>query len=1366
MMPRPRFLGALALAGALLALAVGAWLAPVAWAQWPAPSTARSAAPAQAPGVRFVDDDPGCGGRLPCYGTIQEAVNAAANGEIVRVAPGRYAETVLLEGKGLAFEGPGIGDPNQPHRVDQHALWIGQAGQVRGQALTVDARSQDIRGVRIQGFRIVSATVGVLLLGRQADGSLPVPPGRPGSTVPTAIVDATVQDNLFADVQGMAGALRGAVVALGSQGLKVKGNYLRDGSSGVAAWAGRQVEITDNTLQGVAGPGVLVMAHGDGITIAGNLVAGASGRGIEVRDLARTSPVGSARNLSIRGNQVTDTAGEGLAVLVEAGGMVAAVTLADNRVTDAGIAAPPDVATFLGGIALRVQNGRLEDVQLSGDVIRRTRRPARTAGAGLYLERIGGQVNVAQLLASDGQGPGLLLVDVPQSRVATSVVTRNQVGIQIAETPAGPGGAPGQPASAAPTVLGGAPELANRLGDNVTAALVLENRGNGQTPTSNVQATYNDWGVPFAPDIEAMVRHQPDDASLGRATYLPALGVPVATRLAAEPPRLVADGLSTSLVTATLHDLAGLPVTDGALVSFATNLGSLANAGGFVEAEETAVSRLGQWTPYANQIYGPFSGSGYVRTRDPGARLVWAFEGPAVGLAFGQGVSGAGVFRAQVDGRDLGLFNTTGPDRTWAWRLVGRGLGTGRHTVTLTLQSGELNVDALMAGQTTERGQASVPLRAPQEVGLASLSATAVGAAGAHGATLAVPFTAGPPATLRLSTKAAVLPVGGVTTTVTAEVWDERGRPAAEDTPVRFTVNQGSVTPPVAPTRNGRATAVFASGIDVGTAVLRAESGTAADVVEITVLPGPPAEVEVAASRASLAANSAAAAEVTVRIRDAWGHGVSDGTAVAITTSLGNLDASTLTTSAGEARTRLRAGALAGTAFLRAVSAEATGTTSVTLVAPDLRVIKWVEPRSVVLPGEAVTYTLSVANVSTGTVYDAVITDILPAGLLTGTVTAQGLPAVTPLKGPSYRWHVPRLRPGERGAITLTARVDPTFPWPSRSEVRNEVQLWSSSAAERWPADNVSSASLVVVPFASYTVTLTVPERLMVGGTNGPVLARVVDRAGRSAPDGTMVYFSTDLGSITPTEAPTEGGVARVMFETGTRAGIAAVRAETKEERGATGFVRIVPSPPHRLDLVSDRTWLRVGGDTTVLTATLSDSFANPVTREPVLFSTPMGAFETPSGDRTTYQGYTDATGVVTTTLLSGARTGTALVTAQHGMLRSRLSIPFRPGLPELVAIRLSRDQITVGERVDVTGSVTDAYGNPVSNVPVTFVSQVGQLEEETGTTDAAGEARTRLFGDAPGFGMVSVTGAGTTAFTVLTVLQDRLLLPLVMRPR
>ena len=44
----------------------------------------------------YVEPAASCGGNIPCYATIQEAINAAGSGAKIRIAEGAYAESLYL----------------------------------------------------------------------------------------------------------------------------------------------------------------------------------------------------------------------------------------------------------------------------------------------------------------------------------------------------------------------------------------------------------------------------------------------------------------------------------------------------------------------------------------------------------------------------------------------------------------------------------------------------------------------------------------------------------------------------------------------------------------------------------------------------------------------------------------------------------------------------------------------------------------------------------------------------------------------------------------------------------------------------------------------------------------------------------------------------------------------------------------------------------------------------------------------------------------------------------------------------------------------------------------------------------------------
>ena len=509
-----------------------------------------------------------------------------------------------------------------------------------------------------------------------------------------------------------------------------------------------------------------------------------------------------------------------------------------------------------------------------------------------------------------------------------------------------------------------------------------------------------------------------------------------------------------------------------------------------------------------------------------------------------------------------------------------------------------------------------------------------------------------------------------------------------------------------------------------------------------------------------MAANSRDSARITIRLLDSLGNPVLDGTPVRLTTSLGALEDFAGVTASGSVTAVLRAGAVAGIADV-ATSSPVGGAPEVReeveLFPLDLWVTKRVEPAGVVVPGEVVTFTVAYGNRGPGTIYGVVIDELMPDGIVSPSLAVNG-PTIGVRPGPAYVFDIERIRPGRTGEIQVRGRIDQGRVW-KRTTLMNTVRISAPSAAEKTSEDNMSSATLTVEPSAVYTVTLSAPTDLAVGGATGELRIRVFDRFGNDAADGTPVSLATDLGVIEPTLITTRDGRASATFSSGTESGVATVSALSLEDRGDSARILIRPGPAHEMTLSSSHERLPVDGSRAELVAAISDQYGNPVSDTLVIFSTDLGSVAPGAAS-------TSELGIVTSTLVSGVRSGTAAVESRVGTLAKGLRIPFDPGPPAQLELLPIRRALQLGRGSEVVARMADRFDNPIAGVDVSFAFTLGVIVPSGATTGADGTAKTNARPTSGGAGRILALSESLDAALEVVVGQPTIYMPYSLKPR
>ena len=279
----------------------------------------------------------------------------------------------------------------------------------------------------------------------------------------------------------------------------------------------------------------------------------------------------------------------------------------------------------------------------------------------------------------------------------------------------------------------------------------------------------------------------------------------------------------------------------------------------------------------------------------------------------------------------------------------------------------------------------------------------------------------------------------------------------------------------------------------------------------------------------------------------------------------------------------------------------------------------------------------------------------------------------------------------------------------------------------------------LLAPTASIITILSSRDVLPINGT-AQIIATVIEQSGTPTHNGTLVTFTTTLGTLEPQEAVTSNGQATVTLRAGTQSGTAEVSAFSGSARSESPvMVTIGGAAAASISLTASPGTVPAGGGTVTLSARPTDANANLLPGVPVSFSADAGTLSSSSA-------ISDSLGEARISLTTDRDTQvTASVGAQTATVTIRVSV-----LPT-VTIAATGGAPTVGELTPFAVSVSVGT-NPIRQVSVDFGDGTSQsLGSLTGSTNV-----THTYSFAGTFNVVATatdtSGGVVSVATVLVV--------------
>ncbi|MGE6473191.1 Ig-like domain-containing protein [Serratia proteamaculans] len=379
--------------------------------------------------------------------------------------------------------------------------------------------------------------------------------------------------------------------------------------------------------------------------------------------------------------------------------------------------------------------------------------------------------------------------------------------------------------------------------------------------------------------------------------------------LTATPATIIANGVATSALEASVEDATGNPVPNAA-VTWTTSAGTLSAASSSTDASGKARVTLkgtaaGSASVKATAAAGASTATVTLTADSSTAKVIGLVATPATIVANGIATSSLEATVEDASGNPV-------PNAAVTWT-----------TSTGSLSAASSTTDASGKARVTLKGTAT---------GSASVQATA--SAGASTATVTLIADSSTAKVIDLTaTPATIVANGTATSSLEATVEDASGHPVP-NAAVTWTTSTGSLSAASSTTDASGKARVTLKGTAAGSASVKATASAGASTATVTLTADSSTAkvIGLVAMPATIVANGVATSALEATVEDANGNPVPNAS-VTWTTSTGSLSAASSTTDAsGKARVTLK-GTATGSASVQAMAAAGASTATVTLTA-------------------------------------------------------------------------------------------------------------------------------------------------------------------------------------------------------------------------------------------------------------------------------------------------------------------------------------------------------------------------------------------------------------------------------------------------